>query len=50
MDFRSFVLNYNGNVGIQFPQFEKISASTARVLARFLMSAQDASHDINCQF
>ena len=38
MNFRSFTLNYNGNFGKLFPQFEKISASTARVLARFLMS------------
>ena len=38
MNFRSLALNYSGNVGKLFPQFEKISASTARVLVRFLMS------------
>ena len=32
------MINYSGNVGKQFPQFDKISVSTARVLASFLMS------------
>ena len=41
MNFRSFAINYSGNVGKEFPQFEKISVSTAHVLARFLMSVMD---------
>ena len=38
VNFRIFALNYSDNVGKYFPQFKKNSASTAHVLARFLMS------------
>ena len=38
LNVRSFALNSSCDVGKKFPQFEKISGSTTRVLARFLMS------------
>ena len=47
MNFSSFAIHYSGNVGKKIPQFEKISASTVRVLARFLMSVSVLSRTTN---
>ena len=45
-NFHSFALHNSGNIVKLFPQFETISASTTRVLARFLMSDAWVSNSI----